>query len=389
MADHAWCRDPSRDERVRAAEDGRAEPLPTLEEAIADMIPKSVSASSPVDQENKGDGMRTERVTLEVTHDDNDGHIQFRNWDQMLFGEQNGVRFPGESVRVVEEAHFDDLAQVAMERDAAIRERESWKLLADRTNERLSAAEARVAELERQVDQADAEDADTGYALRLFVDGRRVLSHELGPTQAGAFLIAADHLAKYLREEYKPITDAAKARVSKLEAASGGGEVEMSRAGQIESADGTNTPKCTERDNLAASGGGEGEPDAFGVVRNGNVDAVTHRLFRKDAERSAEQWGGTVVPLYRQRPQPRGWLTGEEREALEWWGGKDCPVSHGQVNAWRGAIRNLLARSSPPEVVLEENLNLFDAHGDRVAAFDAHRVRKALAAAGVPVKESP
>jgi hypothetical protein len=40
-------------------------------------------------------------------------------------------------------------------------------------------------------------------------------------------------------------------------------------------------------------------------------------------------------------------------------------------------------------VVLEENLNLFDAHGDRVAAFDAHRVRKALAAAGVPVKESP
>jgi hypothetical protein len=71
------------------------------------------------------------------------------------------------------------------------------------------------------------------------------------------------------------------------DAASGGGEGEMSRAGQIESADGTNTPKCTERDNLAASGGGEGEPDAFGVVRNGNVDAVTHRLFRKDAERSA------------------------------------------------------------------------------------------------------
>jgi hypothetical protein len=106
--EHAWCRDPSRDERVRAAEDGRTAPLPTLEEAIAapfacavckgevydhrfkescprcggdaetwfghkvlsamamdgfrkveeawSMIPKSVSASSPVDPENKGDG---------------------------------------------------------------------------------------------------------------------------------------------------------------------------------------------------------------------------------------------------------------------------------------------------------------------------------------------
>jgi hypothetical protein len=41
-----------------------------------------------------------------------------------------------------------ELRSRTAERDAAIRERESWKLLADRTNERLSAAEARVAELE-------------------------------------------------------------------------------------------------------------------------------------------------------------------------------------------------------------------------------------------------
>jgi len=31
---HAWCSDPSRDESVRAAEDGRTGPLPTLAEAI-------------------------------------------------------------------------------------------------------------------------------------------------------------------------------------------------------------------------------------------------------------------------------------------------------------------------------------------------------------------
>ena len=65
---HAWCKDIARDAAVRAAEDGRTGPLPTLGECIA-MIPKSGSASSAVEQENKGDGMRTERITLEVTHD--------------------------------------------------------------------------------------------------------------------------------------------------------------------------------------------------------------------------------------------------------------------------------------------------------------------------------
>jgi hypothetical protein len=90
-----------------------------------------------------------------------------------------------------------ELRSRTAERDAAIRERESWKLLADRTNERLSAAEARVAELE------------------------------------------------------------------------------------------------------AASGGREGAPDAWGVVRDGNVQSVMHRLFCNKAGDIAEKTGGTVVPLYR------------------------------------------------------------------------------------------
>ena len=131
---HAWCTDPARDAAVRAAEDNRTGPLPTLEEAIVlafgfdkasaqracdevnswpedvqkdcrfvlgnlleqgverlqalveawrwgkgllaarypAMFPKNDSASSPVEHENKGDGMatdgmRTERITLEVT----------------------------------------------------------------------------------------------------------------------------------------------------------------------------------------------------------------------------------------------------------------------------------------------------------------------------------
>jgi len=162
---HAWCSDPSRDAAVRAAEDGRDRPLPTLEECIEQvkqatftagvteaffksdagwvpltrehlqmlaMIPKSVSASSAPEQENKGDsirppttktatvendfsdaaersaevnkagegqsGLRTERVTLEVTHDLD---ARLSDWIVEVVDESLGLM---ESVRVVEEA---------------------------------------------------------------------------------------------------------------------------------------------------------------------------------------------------------------------------------------------------------------------------------------------
>ena len=67
----------------------------------------------------------------------------------------------------------------------------------------------------------------------------------------------------------------------------------------------------------AANGAAGTETDAWGVRRNGLVDCVAHRSFRKSAEGSAEQWGGIVVALYA-APQPApGWLTAEEREALK------------------------------------------------------------------------
>jgi len=189
---HAWWHDIARDAVVRgAAEDGRDRPLPTLGECIA-MIPKSGSASSAVEHENKGEsmatkrdeqaadyraeaiarpfaeaaersvpvsktgegqsGMRTERVTLEITsaHDERLADCIVESIGDSLLH--------GESVRVVEEAHFDDLAQVAMERDAAIRERDALRaeritqaLTADRFAAAVSEADtlqARVAELE-------------------------------------------------------------------------------------------------------------------------------------------------------------------------------------------------------------------------------------------------
>lgn len=46
------------------------------------------------------------------------------------------------------------------------------------------------------------EDGDTKYALRLFIDGRRSPSNVLTKRQAQNFLIAAEHLASFLRSTY-------------------------------------------------------------------------------------------------------------------------------------------------------------------------------------------
>jgi len=162
---HAWCHDIARDASVRAAEDGRDRPLPTLGEAIDEQtkhaamlagikdgfvrldglwkrmtdeelrkaleIPKSVFASSAVDHKNKGvrmtksdrqaadyraesiaavterrssdargeemsQGLRTERVVLEVTHDLD---ARLSDWIVEVVDESLGLM---ESVRVVD-----------------------------------------------------------------------------------------------------------------------------------------------------------------------------------------------------------------------------------------------------------------------------------------------
>jgi hypothetical protein len=99
----------------------------------------------------------------------------------------------------------------------------------------------------------------------------------------------------------------------------------------------------------------------------------------------------TVVPLYRQPPQPRGWLTQEERNALEWWCEKKGPVAHEQVEAWINSLCNLLARSSPPEVVLPPFKGEMTGGFWALAGYNSaiQVCREALAAAGVAVKEVP
>jgi hypothetical protein len=413
---HAWCSDPSRDEAVRAAEDNRTEPLPTLGEAIVlafgfdkasaqracdevnswpddvqkdcrfvlgnlleqgverlqalveswrwgkgllaarypAMFPKSVSASSAADHENKGvrmtksdrqaadyraeaiarpfaeaaersstvsktgdgqSGMRVERVTLEVTHY---GPESAAGWEWKYHIRPRHIF---KSVRVVEEAvgSVDDRAyadkmscdeerdfanRILDQRDAAIRERE--ELRSEITSVRNRWAVSRCA------------------------------------------------------------NDVLKDRVAKLEAAA-------------KLAPDANDDGGSNHAAQAASGGGEGEPvaDAWGVrMKSGTFKGF---LFpsREQANKCAELITDEVVALFEEPPQPRGWLSEKERKWIEYM--KDnCVLPY----AGMACMEAILARSSPPEVVLDALPT--DETGE---CFSRRDVIKALAAAGVAVKE--
>jgi hypothetical protein len=369
MADHAWCRDPSRDEAVRAAEDGRDRPLPTLEECIETafaagvrdsfreveeawaMIPKSVSGSSPVDQENKGNGMRTERVTLEVTHDDNDGHIQFRNWDQMLFGEQNGVRFPGESVRVVAEELSDAwaqrLARLTEERDAANRERDeirqSW-LRSEESGTRL------LAERNAALDAADG--------LR-----KRVAELEAAAKGPSTVIVNGDDMVT-LSEFNRHMTALVKERDAAIRERDNGRLVRI----------GTETDRDFARR----------EKDAA-IFHITELRTERDKLRVRVADLEAASGGGE---------QPRGWLTEEQRTTLTGVVGllRDLAKVSGRNTADRCeltavALDAILSRSSPPEVVLPVADCSWCSDYATVWRECLEAVRSSLAAAGVSVKE--
>jgi hypothetical protein len=113
----------------------------------------------------------------------------------------------------------------------------------------------------------------------------------------------------------------------------------------------------------AASGGGE--PVAWGFVTTDG--AIVHVSTFEPEPGTA-----TVIPLYRSPPQPRGWLTEDEREIIAGIADDDEYNEEGQNIA-----KALLARSSPPEVDLPISLS----------PIDEELVRASLAAAGVAVKE--
>jgi len=133
--EHAWCRDVARDAAVRAAEDGRTGPLPTLGEAIASPFAEAAERSSTVSKTGEGQsGLRTERVTLEVCHDLD---ARLSDWIVDLVDESLGY---DEFVRVVE-GPSSDLDLEVLRRALATSEIRRLKAEAERDALRASFAE--------------------------------------------------------------------------------------------------------------------------------------------------------------------------------------------------------------------------------------------------------
>jgi hypothetical protein len=143
----------------------------------------------------------------------------------------------------------------------------------------------------------------------------------------------------------------------------------------------------------AASGAAGTVPVAWGILRGGHFIVATVNEIA--ANESCKDYGGTVVPLYA-APQPaKGWLTAEEREAVAFAARKLRELANQQYRNGDEAsatdtsreadfLDGLLARSTPPEVVLPQRWSgMRSVVGDqRDAEWHA-----ALAAAGVPWKE--
>jgi hypothetical protein len=379
---HAWCHDPARDAAVRAAEDGRTGPLPTLGECIDGMFPKSGSASSGVEHENKGvsmtksdrqaadyraeaiarpfaeaaersstvsktgegqSGLRTERVTLEFELERGSPPSEWP-WIYILSRSDALKMRPGESVRVVE----DDRPSV-MDEDGD-RIEMSWSELANQLKEERDkarkACDNMLALANAHGDSVKSITAERDAAIRERDEARQVAQ------TFESLCLGEQARNKVLR-----------ARVAELESQS---ESVADRAATAETA----LAEIKSLDYTRAALNGAAwrahniadqalAPTAAETV----LKARTSTPGEGSCAAQAASGGGD---------QPRGWLTEEEREIIAGIADDDEYTEEGQNIA-----KALLARSSPPEVDLPISLS----------PIDEELVRKAIAAAGVAVKE--
>jgi len=163
----------------------------------------------------------------------------------------------------------------------------------------------------------------------------------------------------------------------------------------------------------AASGGGEGEPVAWArrfhecyerlAPQYGYETRQETRVFDPESQNGQlmcavmASMASIVCGHYRDPPQPRGWLTKEEREFLKELasGWRERAKLFGTGSAAMAAMRNssadmvesILARSSPPEVIRPKvNRAAARVCVEIVEVRDAQWIA-AIAAAGLPVKE--
>jgi BMFP domain-containing protein YqiC len=439
MADHAWCHDIDRDAAVRAAEDGRQGPLPTLEEAIVRPFTEAPERSVPVSKTGEGQsGVREQRVSLSLKRmgeliSERDAAIREllaeKVWRDNLAMQRNEIRDERDALkaRVAElEAASGGEQSVSAGTSSAPavdsgqssrieaasggglrsgygrwpiggsfwrinRKRRgrgrgemghAWCRDIDRDAAVRAAEDNRVLAASKKLIEVDQEAAlrgfDTTTFQRLWISAiARVLGLELarpprskcdnpgdgsipspGILASPALVEAHQQIATLtderdaaIREREDSVAfwqgelrsrtaerDAARARVAELEA-------RTSTAGESSCA----APAASGLEQQGVSSGTSGA-SAGDSGQNGRLEAAP--------------------------PQPRGWLTGEEKAAVRW------AMSEGFDEE---VLCNLLARSSPPEVV-RPKLQETGIFSNEVR--DAEWV-EALAAAGVAVKEVP
>jgi hypothetical protein len=266
------------------------------------------------------------------------------------------------------------------ERDAAVAESErrlrlceTMKRDGDSARFHAAVAQARVAELEEARKRFDTalEEARDASGINDFIVQRDEAFDE-----RDAAIRERDELRKsWLRSEESGTRLLAQ-RNAALDAADG----LRKRVAELEQSIMLCSGSCgfAGRSTQAASGGGEGEPVAFGVrMKSGTFKGF---LFpsREKASKCAELITDEVVAFFQEPPQPRGWLTGEERDLIAWIVDGDAYTEKAQSIA-----KGLLARSTPLEVVKPNEKHY---HHITCSSRDADWIA-ALAAAGVAVKE--
>jgi hypothetical protein len=341
MSEHSWCRDIPRDEAVRASEDGRKGPLPTLEQAIS-----AVTERRPPEPGGGGNvtgGLRTQRVTLSLARmgeliAERDAAIRERDnlraeritqaltADRFAAAVAESDTLKARVAELTQQTIKDHalICKISDERDAAIRERDALK--------------ARVAELE-----ADVADCNILFGDRW----REAVSAVTGKAAPAASGAAVDPVLRDARLRDESRTEA---YVASLDDASG--------------AAGTATW-------FAAVG-------KFGMK---NV-CMAFNSF-EECDKFAD--GEVPIVLLYAAPQPApGWLTEEEREAMTL-AAQQAPESDFVTTVegkWiNKTLTALLARETPPEVVLPEFVADEDSH------TRDHKWIAALAAVGVAAKE--
>ena len=390
--EHPWCRDLARDTAIRAAEDAAASerpPLPEWRDFPGELAALRAETAALV---AKVEAIRARR-SVQITEGETLANV--RN-DQGVRPMPKGAppslrpvtesRSPAPGTEFPQQADFPAAEKAAQQESGLRTERVTlelsllpecppitewpWDKLPLNYSLRLlpgesarvvpsDEADAEVERLRAEVASLRADNDKLARDKEFLVDRLRPLNEAIPPMfdSNGDRLPALGALHELIRER-----DAALASV---------GSVKMERDGAKR--------RCAELEDRvdeleAKQADAEPVADLWGVlyVHRDTISDLSVRETKAEALRLLENSGGigTVVPIYRAPPPPRGWLSQREREALTraMWSGSE-------MDADADCVAELLSRNSPPRVRLPK------------FPYIEQEWREALAAAGVEVGE--